>query len=132
MCFLMFMCLLCALVISITIASTAVVFAVAVAAFLVLSSGCLITMSPSLTSMQPSQLPLPPQLSSPQSPTLKDRRPSAVIDGTVVVIIFVVVDVVHPPCATDAIVDVNDMARLVCAAPGGSRPDPQRHQCQGT
>jgi hypothetical protein len=68
-----------------------------------------------------------PQLSSPQSSTLRDCRPSAVVDGVVVVVV-----VVHPPHAADAIVDVDDVARLVCAAPGGSRPDPQRHQRQGT
>ena len=49
---------------------------------------------------------------------LKDCCPSAVVDGIVVVVVIVIVVVVHPPCATDAIVDVNDVARLVRAAPG--------------
>ncbi len=72
------------------------------------------------------------QLSLPQSSTRGDCRPSAVVDGVVVVVVIVVVVVVHPPHATDAIVDVDDLACLVRAASGGSRPDPQRHQRQGT
>ena len=73
-----------------------------------------------------------PQLSSPQSSTLGDCRPSAVIDGVVFIVVIIVVVVVHPPCAADAIVDVNDVACLVCTAPGGSWLDPRQHQCQGT
>jgi hypothetical protein len=38
----MFMCLICALVVSVTIAPTAIIFAVAVATFLVLSIVCTI------------------------------------------------------------------------------------------
>jgi hypothetical protein len=34
---------------------------------------------------------------------------------------IIVVIVVHPPCAADAIDDVDDVACLVRAAPGGSR-----------
>ena len=63
---------------------------------------------------------------------LGDRRPSTVVDGIVVVVVIVVVLVVHPPGAGDAIVDVEDVARLVRAAPEVSRPDPRRHQRQGT
>ena len=37
MCVFMFMCLLCALIVSVTIASAAAIFAIAVAAFLVFS-----------------------------------------------------------------------------------------------
>ena len=59
-----------------------------------------------------------PQLSLPQSSTLRDFRPSAVVDGVVVVVVIVVDVVFHPPRAADAIVDVDDVARLVCAAPG--------------
>ncbi len=73
-----------------------------------------------------------PQLSLPQSSTLGDCRPSAVIDGVVFIVVIIVVVVVHPPCAADAIVDVNDVACLVRTAPGGSRLDPRQHQCQGT
>ena len=73
MCFFLYMCLLCALVISVTIVSATTVFAVAVATFLVLSIHCLITMSPSLSSPQPSQSPLP-QL--PSSLLLLPRRRS--------------------------------------------------------
>ncbi len=49
---------------------------------------------------------------------LGDPRPSAVIDDIVAVIVFVVVNIVHPPCAADAIVDVDAIACLVRAAPG--------------
>ena len=38
----------------------------------------------------------------------------------------------NPPHTSDTIVDVDNLARLICAAPGGSQPDPRRHQCQGT
>jgi hypothetical protein len=71
------------------------------------------------------------QLSSPQSSMLKDCCPSAVVDGIVVIVIGIVV-VDHPPHATDAILDVDDVAHIVCLALGGSWPDPRPHQRQGT
>ena len=59
-----------------------------------------------------------PQLSLPHSLMLEDCRPSAIVDGVVViVVIIIVVTVVHPPRAADAIVDVNDVACLIRAAP---------------
>ncbi len=48
-----------------------------------------------------------PQLSSPQSSTLGDCHPSAIVDGIIVIVVIVVVVVVHPPRATDAIVNVS-------------------------
>ena len=66
-----------------------------------------------------------PQLSLPQLSTLGDHRPSAIVDGIVVVVVIVVIVVVHPPHTTDAIIDVDNVPCLVCAAPGGSRPDPR-------
>ncbi len=66
-------------------------------------------------------------LSLPQSLPLGYCRPSAVVDGVLIIVIIVVIGVivvVHPPCAADAIIDVNKVAHLVHAAPGGSRPDP--------
>ena len=71
-----------------------------------------------------------PQLSSPQSSTLKDRHPSVIIVGVIVVVLVVVV--VHPPCTANAIADVDNVAPLVRAAPGGSWLYPQQHQRQCT
>ena len=60
MCFFMFVCLLCALVVSITIASTATIFAVAVAAFLVLSIVRAVAVIAEIVGLEPpTPLPLP-------------------------------------------------------------------------
>ena len=57
-----------------------------------------------------------PQLSLPQSSMIGDRRPSAVVDGVVVVIVIVIVVIIYPPLSP--LVDVDDVARLIHAAPG--------------
>ena len=65
-----------------------------------------------------------PQFSLPQSPMLGNRRPSAIVDGVIIVIVNIVVVIVHLPRAADAIINIDDNARLVHSALGGSRPDP--------